>query len=98
MTWLTEQFGWMQWNIPTAIFFIALFVTLIGMAVWEGRRPSIRRKGFLPIDTTRGERLFLGLIISIGIFILWIAFFETGLLWIPVVLAIACFFVLGQWG
>ena len=98
MSWFAEQFGWMQWNVPTAIFFITLFVTLIGMAVWEGKRPGIRRKGFLPIDSTRGERLFLGIISSIGIFILWIAFFKGSLLLVPVILAVACFSILTRWG
>ena len=98
MTWLAEQFGWMQWNIPSAIFFIALFLTLFGMAIWDGRRPSIRRKGFLPIDTTRGERFFISIITAMGIFILWFAFFKGSLLWIPVLLAAACFFFFGRWG
>ncbi len=32
------------------------------MTTWELRSPSIPRRGFLPISTTRGDRLFIGLL------------------------------------
>ena len=35
---------------------------LIGMTVWEIKSPTVLRKGFLPIATTRGDRLFIGLL------------------------------------
>jgi predicted small integral membrane protein len=35
---------------------------LIGMTVWERRSPTVARKGFLPLVTTRGDRLFIGLL------------------------------------
>ncbi len=35
---------------------------LVGMTVWEIKSPTIERKGFLPIATTRGDRLFIGLL------------------------------------
>ena len=61
MPWLVERFGWMQWHISTAIFFIALFITLLGMSIWEGRSPSVRRKGFMPI-----EKPVMGNVLAIG--------------------------------
>jgi hypothetical protein len=35
---------------------------LAGMTVWEIKSPTILRKGFLPMETTRGDRLFIGLL------------------------------------
>ena len=36
---------------------------LVGMTVWELQaRRRVLRKGFLPIATTRGDRLFIGLL------------------------------------
>jgi predicted small integral membrane protein len=32
------------------------------MTVWEIKSPTTMRKGFLPIATTRGDRLFIGLL------------------------------------
>jgi predicted small integral membrane protein len=53
---------WMAWTIPTALFFVAIGLILVGMTTWELRSPSILRRGFLPIATTRGDRLFIGLL------------------------------------
>ncbi len=63
---------WMAWTTPTAIFFIAVFAMLIGMTTLSRRSPSIARKGFLPIATTRGDRLYIGLISSAFINLAWL--------------------------
>ncbi|NQD96974.1 hypothetical protein HP532_30390, partial [Pseudomonas sp. CrR25] len=51
---------WMAWTLPTALFFGFIALLLIGMTVWEIRSPCAERRGFLPISTTRGDRLFIG--------------------------------------
>jgi predicted small integral membrane protein len=56
------MFTWMAWTLPVAVFFICIGAMLIGMTVWEIRSPTTLRKGFLPIETTRGDRLFIGLL------------------------------------
>ena len=56
------MFDWMVWTTPVAIFFGCVGVMLAGMTVWELRSPTRLRKGFLPIATTRGDRLFIGLL------------------------------------
>ena len=53
---------WMAWTMPTALFFGAIALLLAGMTVWEIRWPCTERRGFLPISTTRGDRLFIGLL------------------------------------
>jgi hypothetical protein len=47
---------------PVAVFFICIVLMLAGMTVWEIKSPTVLRKGFLPIATTRGDRLFIGLL------------------------------------
>ena len=56
------MFEWMAWTLPVAVFFTCIVLMLIGMTVWEIKSPTIERKGFLPMVTTRGDRLFIGLL------------------------------------
>ena len=53
---------WMAWTLPTALFFGAIVLLLAGMTFYELRVPCTERRGFLPIATTRGDRLFIGLL------------------------------------
>ena len=56
------MFEWMAWTTPVAIFFSCILLMLLGMTVWEIKSPTVLRRGFLPIETTRGDRLFIGLL------------------------------------
>ena len=56
------MFTWMVWTTPVAVFFACIVLMLVGMTVWEIKQPTTLRKGFLPIATTRGDRLFIGLL------------------------------------
>ncbi|HSI56792.1 MAG TPA: DUF2160 domain-containing protein [Ideonella sp.] len=56
------MFAWMVWTTPVAVFFICIVLMLAGMTVWEIKSPTTMRKGWLPISTTRGDRLFIGLL------------------------------------
>jgi predicted small integral membrane protein len=56
------MFEWMAWTTPVAVFFISIALMLFGMTVWEIKAPTTLRKGFLPMETTRGDRLFIGLL------------------------------------
>ncbi len=56
------MFNWMAWTLPVAVFFTCIVLMLFGMTVWELKSPTVLRKGFLPIATTRGDRLFIGLL------------------------------------
>ena len=55
---------WMVWTTPVAVFFAAIAVLLVGMTVWELRSPTTLRRGWLPMETTRGDRLFIGLLVA----------------------------------
>ena len=54
--------NWMAWTTPVAVFFGGIGLMLAGMTAWEIRSPSVMRRGFLPISTTRGDRLFIGVL------------------------------------
>ena len=45
---------------------------LVGMTVWQIVAPSPERRGFLPIPTTPGDRLFVGLPASAYMHLAWI--------------------------
>ena len=56
------MFEWMAWTTPVAVFFTCIVLMLVGMTVWEIQSPTSLRRGFLPLETTRGDRLFIGLL------------------------------------
>ena len=56
------MFAWMAWTTPITVFFICIALMLFSMTVWEIKSPTTIRKGWLPMETTRGDRLFIGLI------------------------------------
>lgn len=68
------MFDWMVWTLPTAVFFVVIGLMLAGMTVWELLSPTQERKGFLPIATTRGDRLFIGLLAAayLNLVYLWL--------------------------
>ena len=74
--------GWMVWTMPTAIFFVVIALVLVGMTVWQILAPSPERRGFLPIPTTPGDRLFVGLTVSAYMHLAWIGLVGSSL-WIP---------------
>jgi predicted small integral membrane protein len=91
-------FYWMYWNPASAVFFGSVFCAIAGLTVWGVRKPDPGRKGFLPIETTRGDRLFIGVISSIVVVLLWIAFFGKAILFIPLIVSAAWFTVEALWG
>jgi len=72
-----ENIAWMAWTVPTAIFFVMLSLTL-GVMTWLAVvYPEAERIGILRIPTTRGDRLFISLVLAAVIHLLWIAFVGT---------------------
>ena len=88
---------WMSWTLPTAAFFISIALLLAGMTVWELRSASIERRGFLPIATTRGDRLFIGLLGSAYLHLLVIG--VTGWsIWVASALSVVWLLSVMRWG
>ena len=75
------MFEWMAWTTPVAVFFVCIVLMLIGMTVWEIKSPTVLRTGFLPIETTRGDRLFVGLLTAAFINLAWVGLGENMVQW-----------------
>ncbi len=88
---------WMAWTTPTAAFFGAIALLLLGMTVWELRSPCIERRGFLPIATTRGDRLFIGLLGSAYLHLLVIGATEWSI-WVASALSLVWLLAVMRWG
>jgi predicted small integral membrane protein len=71
----------MAWTLPVAVFFCAIVVMLASMTVWELKSPTVMRKGFLPIATTRGDRLFIGLLAAAYVNLAFVAVSERMVGW-----------------
>ena len=75
------MFEWMAWTTPVAIFFVSIVLMLAGMTVWELKSPTVLRKGWLPIATTRGDRLFIGLLGAAYVNLAFVAVSEKMIAW-----------------
>ena len=75
------MFDWMAWTLPVAVFFTCIVLMLVGMTVWELRSPTVLRKGFLPIATTRGDRLFIGLLTAAYVNLAFVGLSERMVVW-----------------
>ena len=75
------MFDWMAWTLPVAVFFTCVGLMLVGMTIWEIKSPTVLRKGFLPIATTRGDRLFIGLLAAAYLNLAFVAVSEKMMGW-----------------
>jgi len=67
-----ENIAWMAWTPATGAFFVGVGLVLATM-IWLARtRPEVARVGVLGIPTTRGDRLFLSLVLAAVIHLAWI--------------------------
>ena len=99
-----DNIAWMAWTLPAAIFFVALACTLAVMTWLAAVYPEAERVGILRIPTTRGDRLFISLILAAVIHLAWIGLvgsdtiatlpigedgFEISSLWLASVISLA---------
>jgi predicted small integral membrane protein len=75
------MFEWMAWTTPVAVFFTSIVLMLIAMTIWEIKSPTVMRKGFLPLATTRGDRLFIGLLGAAYVNLAFVAVSEKMIEW-----------------
>ena len=71
----------MAWTWQTALFFAALFATLLATTLIALRRPETERVGALGLPTTRGDRLFLTLLGAAFIHLGWLGLAGLDLWW-----------------
>lgn len=88
---------WMAWTIPTASFFLGIAFILVLMTIAELKYPTVERKGLLPISTTRGDRLFIGLLSSAFIHLAMIGTSDIDIWW-ALGVSVLWVFSLLRWG
>jgi predicted small integral membrane protein len=73
--------AWMAWTWPTAAFFLCVAFALAVLTVLELKAPTVQRRGWLPLATTRGDRFFISLLAAAFVHVLWLAFLDAPLFW-----------------
>jgi predicted small integral membrane protein len=96
--WLVQTVGWMFWTVPSTIFILSIFGAVAYLIVLSHFRPNIDRKGFLPIETGRGDRLFIGVLSNIVFFLLWLGFVGDNFLIVATIIVVIWFFIVNKWG
>jgi len=89
---------WMAWTLPTSLFFISIAVMLAVMGVLQVVYPTVERKGWLPMRTTRGDRLFIGLLGSGYIHLAWLGLTDGPALWWASIISVLWLAALLRWG
>ena len=93
----SDWLGWMAWTPITALFFGLIALLIAVYSVLGVTRPSLPRRGLLPLATTRGDRLFIGLLGAAYINLAWaglsdVSQWYAAVVWLPYIL------VVGRWG
>ena len=73
--------GWMAWTFPVARVFWPIASLLVLFTILAIRFPETPRHGILRIETTRGDRLFITLLGSAFICLVWLFFAGPPLWW-----------------
>ena len=89
--------NWMAWTMPSALFFIGIASILLVMTILEIRNPCVERKGCLPITTSRGDRIFIGLLSSAFVHLLFLGLTDLTL-WIAFILSALLMSIILRWG
>ncbi len=89
--------AWMNWTPTVVVFFVVIAMILAAMTVYEIVSPCTERKGFLPIETTRGDRLFIGLLSAAYIHLAFLAV-SSITPWVALAVSVGWLLVLLRWG
>lgn len=87
----------MAWTMPVWLFFAGIALLLLVMTGLQFAYPTIERKGFLPMTTTRGDRVFIGLLGAAWIHLAWLALAALPLWWASI-LAVLWFALVLRFG
>jgi predicted small integral membrane protein len=88
---------WMAWTAPTALFVAVVVVALVTLAVFGARHPPVPRKGFLPMPTSAGDRIYVGLLGAGAVLIAQLAL-TTAPLTIGLAIAAVWMVTVVRWG
>ena len=87
----------MAWTYPVEIFFAAIAAMLAVLTGLQLAYPTVERRGFVPMTTTRGDRVFIGLLGAAWIHVAWLAL-ATGPLWWASIIAVLWFALVIRFG
>jgi predicted small integral membrane protein len=87
----------MAWTPGTVVFVVGVFAGLGGLAIGAALRPSAPRKGFLPIPTARGDRVYVGLL-GVGLILICLMALTTAPVTLGLALAAVWMAVVLRWG
>jgi predicted small integral membrane protein len=88
---------WMAWTWPTALFFSGVALMLVVMTGLQLVWPTVERRGLLPLATTRGDRLFIGLLGAAYIHLAWLGLVDLPL-WGGSLVALGWLAAVLRWG
>jgi predicted small integral membrane protein len=74
MDYLSEHLAWMAWTWQTITFFGSIAAILVIMTLLAVYRPETPKVGILRFATTRSDRLFVSLLATAFIFLIFIRF------------------------
>ena len=87
----------MAWTWPTGLFFIGIGLMLVLMTMAEIKWPGGERRGFLPMVTSRGDRLFISLLSAAWVHLVWLGL--TALpLYVASIISLGILVVVIRWG
>ncbi|MGO1500748.1 MAG: DUF2160 domain-containing protein [Marinobacter sp.] len=89
--------AWMNWTPTVVVFFAVIAMILAVMTIYEVVSPCTERKGLLPIETTRGDRLFIGLLSAAYIHLAFLAVSDVTL-WVALAASLVWLLILLRWG
>lgn len=88
---------WMVWTSGTVVFAIAVFAGLLTITALAIAFPSSPRKGFLPIRTARGDRIYISLLSTGLVMVLWIIMTDRPLM-VGLAVAVVVAIPIIRWG
>ena len=88
--------SWMAWTWQTGAFFAVVALILAVMTTLALLRPEVPRRGILGFPTTRGDRLFVTLLLTAVIHVAWIGL-GFDIVWPPLAISILVGAAMFRW-
>jgi predicted small integral membrane protein len=88
----------MFWSWQSGLFFFLIFSAIAFLGFMHNFSPNVDRKGFFPMETGRGDRLFIGVYSTFVIFLLSFIVFSGSFITATVIVSVVWFIVEFKWG
>jgi predicted small integral membrane protein len=88
---------WMAWTSATFVFVLVVLAGLAALTLLAVLRPSTERRGFLPMPTARGDRIYVGLL-GTGLILILLLAYTSLPLGVGLGVSAVWMFVVVRWG